>query len=101
SLALAGCIPYLLIEITSNGVFQLSESALSSQSDNIQERSIPQTRALQRTMNRLLSVGEAELETLRAFMNKNTDSFSGYSSQQIAPMASFNDDLKDSNVYFF
>lgn len=99
-LALAGSIPYLLIDISASGIFQVSEAALSSQSDNIEAKNIPNMRSLQRTMNRLISKGEAELESLRIWMNENQASFSGYELQPIAPMASINEDLSDTGFYF-
>lgn len=99
-LALAAAIPYLQVDITSGGVYQLSEAALSSQSDNIQNRSIPNERVLQSTMNRLISAGESELESLRGWLNTNRASFPGYLEQKVAPMADFNSDLTDTNVFW-
>ncbi|MDX3913773.1 MAG: hypothetical protein QHC79_09555 [Pseudosphingobacterium sp.] len=98
-LSIAYSIPYLAVEIDANGVYQLSQVALSSQSDNIEQKSSPQARTLQNTMNRLITTGEAELESLRKWMNKNKSGFPGYTDNVIAPMASINDD-PSSGVYF-
>lgn len=101
-LSIAYSIPYLSVEVSNEGVYQASQSALASQSDNIEVRASASTRTLQNTMLRLISKGEAELETLRKWMNKNQSSFPGYGGNTIAPMASINQDpdLKDSGVYF-
>lgn len=96
-LALAGAIPYQVIDFSSKGIFQRS---LSAQSDNIEVESTANTRSLQRVMNRLISTGEAELESLRIWMNENISEFQGYKKQAIAPMAEINKGLEDTGFYF-
>ncbi|HWK58736.1 MAG TPA: DUF6712 family protein [Parapedobacter sp.] len=99
-LALADALPYQMVEVGKDGVFQLSEAALSSTSDNIEARSVVQPRVMAGLLTRLVSEGEAELERLRKFLNANRATFEGAPDHEVAPMAKINEGLDDSNVYF-
>lgn len=96
-LALAGVIPYQVVDFSTRGIFQRSQAA---QSDNIEVEVSANNRSLQRVMNRLISSGEAELESLRMWMNENKEEFPGYEKQAIAPMADINKDLGSTGFYF-
>lgn len=96
-LALAGTIPYQVVDFSTKGIFQRSQAP---QSDNIEVESTPNARSLQRVMNRLISTGEAELESLRIWLNENIEEFQGYQKQAIAPVAEINKGLEDTGFYF-
>lgn len=99
-MAIADALPYQMVEVGKDGVFQLSEEALSSTSDNIEARSVVQQRVMAGLLTRLVSEGEAELERLRKFLNANRATFEGAPEHEIAPMGKINEGLDDSNVYF-
>lgn len=99
-LSVSEALPYQMVEVAANGVYQLSEMALSSTSDNIEQRNMVQQRVMASVMNRLITEGEAELERLRKWLNKHIGDFPGYIQQSIAPMADINDGLEDSSIYF-
>lgn len=99
-MTLAEALPYQLVELGMGGVFQLSEAALSSTSDNIESRAVVQQRVLGNVLLRLVTEGEAEQERLRKFLNKHRDVFADAPVHEIAPLARINEGNEDSNVYF-
>jgi len=99
-LAVSEALPYQMVEVGKDGVFQLSEAALSSTSDNIEARNVVQQRVMSGLLTRLVSEGEAELERLRKFINANRNALDGAPCHEIAPMANINKGLDDSNIYF-
>lgn len=99
-LSVSEALPYQMVEVAPNGVYQLSEVALSSTSDNIEQRNVVQQRVMASLLHRLVTEGEAELERLRKWLNKHIFDFEGYVEQPIAPMADINVGLEDSGIYF-
>ena len=99
-LAVADALLYQMVDVGKDGVFQLSEAALSSTSDNIEARNVVQQRVMAGLLTRLVSEGEAELERLRKFLNENRATFEGAPEHEEAPLAKVNEGVDDSNVYF-
>lgn len=99
-LAVADAMPYQMVDVGKDGVFQLSEAALSSTSDNIEARNVVQQRVMAGLLTRLVSEGEAELERLRKFLNANRDTFDSAPEHEDSPLSKINEGADDSNVYF-
>lgn len=79
-LTLAEAIPYKLITVDVNGVFQLRDT-VGGISGNVETREPADDRMAQLTMNRLVSRGESELESLRKWLYTNAELFSDYTAQ--------------------
>ncbi len=79
-LTLAEAIPYKLITVDVNGVFQLRDT-VGGISGNVETREPADDRMAQLTMNRLCSKGESELESLRKWLYTNAELFEDYTAQ--------------------
>ncbi|MCX2473570.1 hypothetical protein OQZ33_04415 [Pedobacter sp. MC2016-05] len=86
-------VPYLLLNIDSNGVFELSET-VGGVSGNVENRNPATERAISRVLNGYCMKAEQHLETLRKFMKANAEALS-----YTVPTAVLYNDDPNSNIY--
>lgn len=93
--ALAEAIPYRAVSIDANGIFELSDT-VGGISGNVENRSSASDKRLVAAMTGLTVRADQELETLRKFINANTEAMG------IEPIAKVEiNDGSAPNTYFF
>jgi hypothetical protein len=98
SRTLAEAIPYKLVNLDATGAYTYSDT-VGGISGNVENRNPAELNRLQLSMNKLVNQSEADLESLRKWLNKHKEEFAGYEESTAASLASINTN-PSSGLYF-